>query len=357
MNLSIAEIGSMLDLRSDTATMPTEAMREAMRNAPLGDGGRTDLTGRGEDPTVYELEQLAAHITGKEDAIYLPTGSISNHIAMLTAVERGDKVLVEQSAHIYINEKFDFLPRYGGLVPVFYHLTKDYQIDPVEIATLLAANDAKAICLENTHNYSGGTCLTVASTETVCKVAHAKGLHVHLDGARIFNAAVALGVDVKELTAPVDSLMFCVSKGLCAPVGSLLVGTREFTGKARQVCKLMGTNMRQAGVIAAAGVVALKNNISRLKEDHDNAALLGKMLQGIDNAIMDPAADQTNFVYLNVTPTGMTAQQVVDGLGAKGLLVARMTDESIRLATRMGVSRTDVEKAAAIVKEYFASLK
>jgi Threonine aldolase len=357
MNMSIAEIRSMLDLRSDTATMPTEGMREAMMNAPLGDGGRTDLTGRGEDPTVYELEQLAARITGKEDAIYLPTGSVSNHIAMLTAVERGDKVLVEQSAHIHINEKFDFLPRYGGLVPVFYHLTKDYQIDPAEIEALLAANDAKALCLENTHNYSGGTCLTVASTRAVCELAHAKGLHVHLDGARIFNAAVALGVDVKELTAPVDSLMFCVSKGLCAPVGSLLVGTREFTGKARQVCKLMGTNMRQAGIIAAAGIVALKNNISRLKEDHDNAALLGNLLQSIDNVIMDPAADQTNFVYLNVTPTGLTAQQVVDGLGAKGLLVARMTDESIRLATRMGVSRADVEKAAVIVKEYFASLK
>ena len=357
MNMSIEEIHSMLDLRSDTATLPTESMREAMMNALLGDGGRVDLTGRGEDPTVYALEQLAAQMTGKEDAIYLPSGSLANHVAMNTVTEPGDKVLVEESAHIYINEKFDFLPRYGGLVPVCYHLTKNYQIDTAEVETLLAANNIRVLCLENSHNYSGGTCLTAETTRKVCDLAHAKGLHVHLDGARIFNAAVALGVDVKELTGPVDSLMFCVSKGLCAPVGSLLVGSREFTSKARLVCKILGTPMRQAGVIAAAGIVALQNNISRLQEDHDNAALLGKLLQDIDNVIMDPAADQTNFVYLNVTPTGLTAMQVVEGLRAKGLLVARMTDESIRLATCKNVTRTDVEKAAAIVKAYFASLK
>ncbi len=357
MALTIPEIHKMLDLRSDTATKPTPEMIEAMRTAPLGDGGRMDLTGRGEDPTVYALEQLAAKMTGKEDALYLPTGSLANHIAMYVLADRGEKVAVEKQAHIYINEKCDFMPRYGGIVPIFYHLTRDYQIDVNEIDYLLADGDIKALCFENTHNYSGGTCLTVATTRAVCERAHDAGVHVHLDGARIFNAAVALNVDVKELTAPVDSLMFCISKGLCAPVGSLLVGSAKFIEDARTVGKLIGTPMRQAGVIAAAGIVALKNNIERLKEDHDNSALLGKLLSGIDNVIMDPAADQTNFVYLNVTPTGLTAQQVTDGLREKGLLVAKMTDESIRLATCKEVTRADVAKAAGIVTAYFASLK
>lgn len=357
MTMTIADIHTMLDLRSDTATMPTKGMREAMMNAPLGDGGRMELTGRGEDPTVLELERLAAEMTGKEDAIYLPTGSLANHVAMYTATDRGDKVLIEKTAHIYISEKSDFLPRFGGLAPVFYHLDEKYQIDRGEIEYLLADGDIKVLCLENSHNYSGGTCLTVETTRMACELAHAGGAHVHLDGARIFNAAVALGVDARELAAPVDSMMFCLSKGLCAPVGSVLVGGREFIARARQTCKMLGTPMRQAGVIAAAGIVALKQNIARLKEDHDNAALLGELLRGIDNVIMDPAADQTNFVYVNVTPTGLTARQVTDALRERGLLVSQMTDQSIRLATCKDVSRADVEKAASIVVAYFKSLQ
>ena len=357
MALPIPEIRKMLDLRSDTATMPTLEMREAMRNAVLGDGGRMDLTGRGEDPTVFELEILAAAILGKEDAVYVPTGTLANHMAMFTAADRGDKVLIEKMAHIYINEKFVFLPRYGGLIPVFYHLTKDCQIDIGEIERLLADDDIKVLCLENTHNHSGGACLTLETTRAVCERAQAKGAHVHLDGARIFNAAVALGVDVKELVAPVDSLMFCVSKGLCAPVGSLLAGSAEFIARARSVGKMLGVFMRQSGVIAAAGITALKQNIARLKEDHENAALLGRLLRGIDNVIMEPTANQTNFVYLKVTPTGLTAQQVVDGLREKGLLAAKMTDESIRFAMHKDLSQADVEKASAIVIAYFASLK
>ena len=351
------DIQKMLDLRSDTSTMPTPEMWDAMMHAELGDGGRVDLTGRGEDPTVYQLEALAAEAVGMDDAIFMPTGSLANHTALYTAAKRGDKVLVEKTAHIYINEKFDFLQEYGGKVPIFYHLTKDYQIDLEELRYLLDNNDIKVLCLENTHNYSGGTCLTPATTEKVCELAHSYGVHVHLDGARIFNAAVSLGCDVRDLTAPVDSMMFCISKGLCAPVGSVLCGNTDFIAEAQLVRKLIGTLMRQAGIVAAAGIVALKNNIARLADDHKNAAYLGKMLSEIPNVTMDPAADQSDFVYLNVEPTGMTAQQVVDGLRERGLLVAKMTDNSIRYATHLGVTQEDVERAAAISKEYFAELR
>lgn len=356
MNLTIDEIQKMLDLRSDTSTFPTDNMWRAMSEAKLGDGGRVDLTGRGEDPTVYELERLAAKMLGKEEAMYVSTGSLANHTAMLAVTERGDKVLVEKSAHIYINEKFDFMPKFSGLVPIFYHLNSDYQIEKGEIECLLSDYDIKVMCLENTHNYSGGTCLTAECTKEICDIAHKKGVHVHCDGARIFNSAVAQNVDVKELAAPIDSVMFCLSKGLCAPVGSMLAGSREFIEKARAVGKMMGTPMRQAGVIAAAGIVALKENVERLSEDHKKAKRLGEALSVIPNAIMDPKADQTNFVYMDVTPTGLSAQQVTDGLREKGLLVAKMTDKSIRLACHKDITNEDVERAAAIVIDYFAGL-
>lgn len=349
-------IKKMLDLRSDTSTYPTNNMWSAMMNAELGDGGRVDITGRGEDPSVYQLEMLAAEILGKEDAMFMPTGSLANHTALYTAAKRGDNVLVEANAHIYINEKFDFLPEYGGKNAIPYHLTEDYQIDLQEIRTLLENHDIRVLCLENTHNYSSGTCLNPETVSKVCELAHEYGVHVHLDGARIFNAAVSLGCDVKELTEPVDSVMFCLSKGLCAPIGSVLCGSSEFIDKAQDVRKLIGTLMRQAGVAASAGIVALEENIDRLEEDHKNAAYLGQRLSDISNAIMDSKADQSNFVYLNVSPTGLTAQKVTDDLRQRGLLVAKMTEDSIRFATHLGVTKEDVEKAAEITIDYFEKL-
>lgn len=357
MSLSIAEIKQLLDLRSDTSTLPTTHMWEAMAKAELGDGGRVDLTGRGEDPTVYQLEKLAAEVVGKEEAMYIASGSLANHTALLSLTERGDQILVERNAHIYINEKMDFLPRYGDLRPVFYHLNADYQIETGELAQLLSDYEIKVLCLENTHNHSGGTCLTPECTREVCQLAHAQGIHVHLDGARIFNAAVAQKVDVKDLTGPVDSVMFCVSKGLCAPVGSLLVGSADFIKQARAVGKMLGTPMRQAGVIAAAGIVALKENVERLAEDHAKAQKLGQLLAGIDKVLMDPKANQTDFIYLDVAPTGLNAQQVVDALRERGLLAAKMGETNVRLAVHKDISWADVERAAAIVKEYFTSLK
>lgn len=352
----LTTIHQMIDLRSDTSTLPTPAMWEAMRQAPLGDGGRVDLTGRGEDPSVYRLEQLAADITGKADGAYFPTGSLANHTALLTATNRGDKVLVEKTAHVYISEKYDFTDKGSGLVPIFYHLNSDYQVDLAEIEYLLADGDIKVLCLENTHNYSSGTCLTPQNIDAVCRLAHARGVHVHLDGARIFNAAIALAVDVKVLAQHVDSMMFCVSKGLCAPVGSLLVGSQAFIDKTRATSKLLGTFMRQAGMIAAAGIVALNENIGRLQEDHENAVLLGRLISGNPNIIFDSKAVQTNMVYCDVTPTGLSAQAVTDMLKERGLLVAKMTDKHIRMVTSRDTSRAVVEQAAAIMNECFRSL-
>ena len=357
MKITISDIQKMLDLRSDTSTLPTAHMWSAISHAKLGDGGRVDLTGRGEDPTVYELEKLAAELLGKEEAMYIATGSLGNHTAMYAAAERGDLVLVEKSAHIYINEKYDFMPKFTGLIPIFYHLNDEYQIDPAEIAHLTDDYDIKVLCLENTHNYSGGTCLTPACTKAVCDIAHQKGIHVHLDGARIFNSAVAQNVDVRELVGPVDSVMFCLSKGLCAPVGSMLVGSREFIENARAVGKMLGTPMRQAGVIAAAGIVALKENIARLADDHARAQRLAQILSSIPNIDLDPRSIQTNFVYVNVAPTGLNAQQVTDGLRSHGLLVARQTDVNIRFAIHKDISEADIERAGEIARCYFASLQ
>ena len=199
--------------------------------------------------------------------------------------------------------------------------------------------------------------MNLECTREVCRLAHAHGIHVHLDGARIFNAAVAQKVDVQELTGPVDSVMFCISKGLCAPVGSLLAGSADFIKQARAVGKMLGTPMRQAGVIAAAGIVALQENIERLAEDHAKAQKLGQLLAGIDKVFMDPKANQTDFIYLDVAPTGLNAQQVVDALRERGLLAAKMGETNVRLAVHKDISWEDVERAAVIVKEYFASLK
>ena len=187
----IRQIRTKIDLRSDTGTVPTEEMWAAINHAAVGDGGRLELSGRGEDPTVYRLERLAAEMTGKEDAIFFSTGILANFAALLTMTERGDKVLLEKNAHIYMNERFVFMEKGSGLVPVFYSLNKDYLIDAAEIKAILADNDIKVLCLENTHNYSGGTCLTVQNTAEICAIAHAQGIHVHMDGARIFNAAIA----------------------------------------------------------------------------------------------------------------------------------------------------------------------
>jgi len=352
----LKERDQLIDLRSDTVTMPTQQMRAAMAAAPVGDGGRTDLIFKGEDPTVTELEALAAGLLKKDDALFFPTGSCANHAALMSVAGRGDRVLVESNAHIYIHEKYDFMDKGGGMVPVCYHLDEQYLIDPNEIERLVAGGENKALCLENTHNYSSGTCLTVDNIRRVCAIAHDKGMHVHMDGARVFNAAAALGVAPWQVAEHVDSVMFCVSKGLGAPVGSLLAGSSAFIREAAVSRKLIGGSMRQAGIIAAAGIMALKNNVARLAEDQENARILAALIGGNPKLRYDPAAIQTNMVYADVTPAGLNAAQVTAALAQRGLLVAKMTDSEIRMVTSLNVNRQQVERAAEIINRYFEEL-
>ena len=292
----------------------------------------------------------------KENAIMLPTGSLANHVALLAVANRGDRILVEKNAHILINEKYDFVDKGSGLVPICFHLNEHYLIDPEEIEYLVKDNDIKAMCIENTHNYSSGTCLTVENIAAIAKIAHKHNIHIHMDGARLFNAAIALGVEAWQVVEHVDSVMFCVSKGLGAPVGSVLVGSDKFIHDAAVSRKFIGASMRQAGIVAAGGVYALKHNIERLAEDHANAHLLGELISGHPKLKFDQAAIQSNMVYVDVTPTGLNAQQVTTALAQRGLLVSKMTENEIRMVTNMNVSREQVIEAVKIIESYLNSV-
>jgi len=258
----------MIDLRSDTLTLPDRPMLETILTAKLGDDGRADARGRGEDLAVNELEDLAAEITGKEEAVLFPSGTMANTAAILTYCRPGDGVLVDEIQHIFITEKVVFDRNFGRLTPLFYKLNGRNVPDLESMTVHLRKSPVSLVCVENTHNFSGGFCMSPEEMGVIKNAAESYGVPVHMDGARLFNAAAALGVAAADLCAHADSVMFCISKGLGAPVGSLLCGTREFIRKARLTRKLLGGNMRQAGIIAAPGIYALRNNIVRLGEDN-----------------------------------------------------------------------------------------
>ena len=340
----------MIDLRSDTVTHPTSEMLEAMTQAKLGDDVFRD------DPTVQELEERAAALVGKEAALFVPSGTMGNLVALLTHTSPGDEIILEAHAHTAIGEGGG-LARIAGLMPRL--------IPGVEGAMPLEAIEAEIrggeepsghlartglVCLENTHNRAGGIPLTVRYTREVCELAHRYKIPVHLDGARVFNAALALGVDVKELTCPVDSVMFCLSKGLSAPIGSVLAGSKEFIDKARGYRQLLGGGMRQAGVIAAAGIVALKRMIDRLKEDHDNAALLAERLRRVPG-LKVPHRVCTNIVYVEIHHPYYDAFRLQDKLAERGIEVIAFDKSTIRLVTHFGISREDVLTAAEAFEE------
>jgi threonine aldolase len=263
-----------VDIRSDTVTLPTQKMREAIFNAEVGD----DVYG--DDPTVKRLEALAAQKIGKEDALLVPSGTFGNELALLTHTMRGDEVIVDDYSHIMIHEVGASSVIAGVQLRAFR--SKNGHPDPEEITSLIRSEDLHfprtgLICLENAHGM--GTVTDVKTMKDIHEIAHSNGIPLHLDGARIFNAACTLKVDVKEIAQYADSIMFCLSKGLSAPIGSMLAGTKEFIEKARKGRKLMGGGMRQAGIIAAAGIVALEEMIPRLAEDHENAKILAKGLE------------------------------------------------------------------------------
>ncbi|MEW6274081.1 MAG: low-specificity L-threonine aldolase [Bacillota bacterium] len=338
----------MIDLRSDTVTQPTAEMRRAMAEALVGD----DVYG--EDPTVNRLEALGARMVGKEAALFVASGTMGNLVALLTHTRPGEEIIVGAQAHIYYYEAGG-LARLAGVLPRLAD-DRDGMITAAAVKELLRPPNihfppTRLICLENTHNRGGGTILPAEQMRAVYELAKESGLAVHLDGARIFNAAVAAGRPVEEFARYADSVMFCLSKGLSAPAGSLLAGTREFCDRARRARKLVGGGMRQAGVLAAAGIVALEQMVDRLAEDHANARYLAEGLAALPGIELDPARVQTNIVVFHLRAPGLTADEFLARLKERGILAVSMSPACVRMVTHRHISRKDVEKTLAAVEE------
>ncbi|WP_083553710.1 GntG family PLP-dependent aldolase [Planococcus versutus] len=300
---------------------------------------------------------MAAEMTGKEDALYCGSGTMANYVALLTHCKRGEKVLVGTNSHLYKNEKAPFMKDWGGLDPVFFEEDKQGFPNVSNVEEELGNADIKLMCLENTHNFMGGTCLSPQHMKALCDAAHKKGVPVHLDGARIFNAAVYLNVPLEKLVKGADTLMFCLSKGLSAPVGSVLCGSNEFIAQARQVRKLLGGTMRQAGVIATAGIVSLNSLVTRLEEDHRNASLLAKEIARKGHVQIEVEKTQTNIVKLDLSQTKFSAKELEQLLFDNGLKVKRVSDHYLRLTTYREIQEDDIYRAAAIFNESVEELE
>src|SRR5512142_2966229 len=335
-----------IDLRSDTVTKPTPEMREAMAKAEVGD----DVFG--DDPTVNRLQEMAAERMGKEAALFVPSGTMGNLAALLSHCQRGDEVIIGQKNHSFLYEAGG-MSVLGGISSYQIQNQPDGSLLPEEVEDAIRPNDphdpiTRLVCLENTHNRCGGTVQTPETTRAISKLAHDNGLKVHLDGARIFNAAAALGVPARELTAPVDSVTFCLSKGLSAPVGSVLCGDKAFIRKAQRARKLLGGGMRQAGILAAAGIVALQKMVDRLAEDHARARNLAEGLRQNDCIILDPGTPATNMVFFNLAPhAALSAPEICDRLAPQGILVSPRSERRFRLVTHYWIDDAGVDKAVA----------
>jgi len=342
----------IVDLRSDTVTRPSAAMRRAMSEAEVGD----DVYG--EDPTVNRLQERAAEMFGREAALFVPSGSMGNLIAIKVWTQPSNEVICEQRAHINQYELAS-MSAIAGCMPRTTPapdgiLTWDL-IEPLIRPKTYYYSQTGLVSLENTHNMHGGTVYPPAVTEDVCQRAHAAGLRVHLDGARIFNAAVALGKTVADITRNCDSVMFCLSKGLGAPVGSMLVGSSEFIQKAHIARKLLGGGMRQVGVLAAAGLIALEESPKNLHRDHENAKFLADGLAKMKGISLDPANVMTNIVIFDVRATGRTAAEICSELGKRKILSGPTDKYSIRMVTHCDVNRAGIENALAAIAEVLSA--
>ncbi len=334
-----------IDLRSDTVTLPTREMRQAMMEAEVGD----DVYG--EDPTVNRLQALAAELTGKEAALFVTSGTQGNMVSLLSHCGRGDEVIVGDRSHTYLYEQGG-MAQLGGIHPRVIPNRPDGTLDPEDIVNAIRPNNihfprTRLVVLENTHNFCYGSPLTPEYTRTIGELVHERGLKLHIDGARIFNAAVALGVDVKELAAPADSITFCLSKGLSAPVGSVVCGSREFIEEAKRMRKVLGGGMRQAGVIAAAGIVALTQMVDRLAEDHANARRLAEGLARIPGFEVELERIRTNIVYFDVV-NGATAAEVAERAKEAGVLVLALGPYRIRAVTHYGIEAHHIDEALSV---------
>ncbi|MFL6127652.1 MAG: GntG family PLP-dependent aldolase [Mycobacteriales bacterium] len=341
----------MIELRSDTCTLPTRAMRRAMVTAPLGDDGY------GEDPTVGRLERLAADRLGKEAACLLPSGTMANLTALLAHCPRGSTAVVGTESDIYLYEAagasvvgaIGYLPvpnQPDGTLAL-PDLAAAFPEDPDDPQFALPA----VVCLESPQNRCGGIPLPLGYLREVADLAHARGVALHLDGARVFNAAVALGVPAERVAEAADSVQFCLSKGLSAPIGSVVAGTAELVGRVRRVRKMLGGGMRQAGVVAAAGIVALEQMVDRLADDHANARRLAQGLARLPGISLDPPEVPTNIVLFRVEESRWDWPDLVAALGRAGVAVAGFGHGRIRAVTHSGVSRSDVDRAVEIVGE------
>jgi threonine aldolase len=348
---SVTALNDVVDLRSDTVTRPTAEMRRAMAEAEVGD----DVYG--EDPTVNRLEKRAAEIFGKEAALFVPTGCMGNLIAIKVWTHHGNEVICDEKSHVNLYELAS-MSAIAGCMPRIARgedgILSWKMIEAVIRPKIYYDSQTALICIENTHNMAGGTVHATASVDEICGHAHDAGLKVHMDGARVFNAATALGESVARMTKSVDSVMFCLSKGLGAPVGSMIVGSEAFIEKARIYRKMFGGGMRQAGVLAAAGLIALEESPKRLHVDHENARHLSEGIAAMPGLKIEPSKVRSNIVIFDCELTGKTAVELCDLLREKGIWALDTATHSVRFVTHCDVDRAGIERALAVLKEVVA---
>jgi threonine aldolase len=341
----------IIDLRSDTVTLPTEEMRQAMSGALVGDDVME------EDPTVKQLESMAAEKIGKESALFVPSGTMANLASVLTHCHPREECILGDKSHIFLNEAGG-MAAFGGVQPHVLANQPDGTIDLYDIRNAIRGDNVhwprtRLICLENTHNRCYGAPLGVEYTRQVLAIAEEFNLKTHLDGARIFNAAVALNTNTKNLADGFDSVSFCLSKGLCAPIGSLICGKEDFTDEARRVRKALGGGMRQVGIIAAAGIVAMDNMIERLPEDHENAKYLAQELAGLAEICIDVDRVRTNIIYFDLIDDSIDANSLLEMLDDEGIKIGKTGARTFRMVTHYGIIRSQIEQVIMAFKNIF----
>jgi len=335
------KLEQIVDLRSDTVTRPGPEMRKAMAEAEVGD----DVFG--EDPTVNRLQELAAGLAGKESALFMASGSMSNQAAIKAHTRHGQSIIVGEGAHSYLLEA-GAVSAISGVVPVIAGAGGTFTKDDF-LCQVMPGNvhypPTSLVMVENTHNRGGGIIFPLKDIEEICAEARRRGIKSHLDGARVFNAAIAQGASVRKICEPFDSVSFCLSKGLGAPVGSLLSGSREFIVSAHRYRKMFGGGMRQAGILAAAGIWALEHNVERLSDDHARARRLAEALSDLPGIELQLSRVQTNIIIFNVSRPGLSAGALVDKLKAEGVLALTTGPDSVRLVTHLDVDDKGIEHA------------